>query len=358
MHLGSRLGADGSFSLWSEAFGEGFHSAAGALSEAQEKFVRPSQLERWRPGQGLVVVEVAVGTGTNTAALLQATAGLDLPLQWWGLEQDPQPLALALASECFRSQWPAPTLARLEDLVQSDRLLWGDGRQAITRLPAALQGGCDLVWLDAFSPRRCPQLWSLEFLAQLAALLRPQGRLITYSSAAAVRAALVAAGLQLASIAASDVEHDSQNLSRNVPQNHSQAVSQPWSSGTVASPTPLVDAWPLRSLTAMEWDHLHCAAAEPYRDPTGQASAATLLAERRVRQSQSTADSGSAWRRRWGVASGFCQGRGLAIGDGVIQQRAAQAHRHGAQDDRDQKGEEQLCNQIRPPINSEHDSEL
>jgi len=337
-HLGPRLGADGSFSLWSEAFGEGFHSAAGALSEAQEKFVRPSQLERWRPGQGLVAVEVAVGTGTNTAALLQATAGLDLPLQWWGLEQDPQPLALALASECFRSQWPAPTLARLEDLVQSDRLLWGDGRQAVRRSPAALQGGCDLVWLDAFSPRRCPQLWSLEFLAQLAALLRPQGRLITYSSAAAVRAALVAAGLQLASIAASDVEQ--------------------WSSGTVASPTPLGDAWPLRSLTALEWDHLHCAAAEPYRDPTGLASAATLLAERRVRQSQSTADSGSAWRRRWGVASGFCQGRGLAIGDGVIQQRAAQEHRHGAQDDRDQKGEEQLCNQIRPQINSEHDSEL
>jgi len=336
--LGPRCGADGSFSLWSEAFGEGFHSAAGALSEAQEKFVRPSQLERWRPGQGLVVVEVAVGTGTNTAALLQATAGLNLPLQWWGLEQDPQPLALALASECFRSQWPGATLSRLEALGRSERLLWGDGRQAISRLPAALQGGCDLVWLDAFSPRRCPQLWSLEFLAQLAALLRPEGRLITYSSAAAVRAALVAAGLQLASIAAS--------------------ASQQWSSGTVASPTPLGDAWPLRSLTAMEWDHLHCAAAEPYRDPTGQANAATLLAERRVRQSQSSAISGSAWRRRWGVASGFCQGRGLATEDGGSQQRAAQEHGLGARSDRDQKGEEQRCNQIRPQINLEQDSEL
>jgi tRNA U34 5-methylaminomethyl-2-thiouridine-forming methyltransferase MnmC len=336
--LGPRRGADGSFSLWSEAFGEGFHSAAGALSEAQEKFVRPSQLDRWRPGQGLVVVEVAVGTGTNTAALLQATAGLDLPLQWWGLEQDPQPLALALASECFRSQWPAPTLTRLEALVQSDRLLWGDGRQAITRLPAALQGGCDLVWLDAFSPRRCPQLWSLEFLAQLAALLRPEGRLITYSSAAAVRAGLVAAGLQLASIAASDPDQ--------------------WSGGTVASPTPLGESFPLRSLTAKESDHLLCSAAEPYLDPTGQASAATLLAERRLRQSQSRAVSGSAWRRRWGVASGFCQGRGLATEDGGSQQRAVQDHRFAAQGNRDQKGEEQRCNQIRAQINLEQDSEF
>jgi len=199
--LTPRCGADGSFSLWSGAFGEGFHSAAGALSEAQQKFVRPSQLERWRPGQELVVVEVAVGTGTNTAALLQAAAGLGLPVQWWGLEQDRQPLALALASDAFRSQWSEATLSRLEALGHSERLLWGDGRQAVSRLPAALHGGCDLVWLDAFSPRRCPQLWSLQFLARLAALLKPEGRLITYSSAAAVRGALVTAGLQLASIA-------------------------------------------------------------------------------------------------------------------------------------------------------------
>ena len=291
--LTPRSGADGSFSLWSSAFGEGFHSAAGALSEAQQKFVGPSQLERWRPGQELVMVEVAVGTGTNTAALLQAAAGLGLPLQWWGLEQDRQPLALALASEAFRSQWSEATLSHLEALVRSERLLWGDARQAVRRLPAALQGGCDLVWLDAFSPRRCPQLWSLEFLAQLAALLKPEGRLITYSSAAAVRAALVAAGLQLASIAAS--------------------ASEQWSSGTVAAPTALGESFPLRFLTAMEWDHLFSAAAEPYRDPTGLASAATLLAERQLRQSKSNAISGSAWRRRWGVASGFCQQSGLPI---------------------------------------------
>jgi tRNA U34 5-methylaminomethyl-2-thiouridine-forming methyltransferase MnmC len=314
--LTPRSGADGSFSLWSGAFGEGFHSAAGALSEAQQKFVRPSHLERWRPGQELVVVEVAVGTGTNTAALLQAAAGLGLTLQWWGLEQDRQPLDLALASEAFRSQWPEATVSRLEVLGRSERLLWGDGRQSVSRLPTALQGGCDLVWLDAFSPRRCPQLWSLEFLAQLAALLKPEGRLITYSSAAAVRAALVAAGLQLASIAAS--------------------VSEQWSSGTVASPRPLAESFPLRCLNAMEWDHLLCSAAEPYLDPTGQACSATLLAERQLRQSQSSAVSSSAWRRRWRVASGFPKQHGLAMQEGGSYQSAPQDHQHGAQTNRDQ----------------------
>ena len=198
--LGARRGADGSFSLWSAAFGEGFHSAEGAVREAREKFVRPSQLERWRSGQELVVVEVAVGTGTNTAALIEACSELGLALRWWGLEQDRRPLELALGSQAFRRQWSALTLARLQELSQSDQVLWGDGRQAVSRLPAALRGCCDLVWLDAFSPRRCPQLWSLDFLCQLASLLKPEGRLITYSSAAAVRSALRAAGLRLASI--------------------------------------------------------------------------------------------------------------------------------------------------------------
>jgi hypothetical protein len=42
-------GADGSFSLWSHSFGEGFHSGRGALREARETFLAPSQLERFPP---------------------------------------------------------------------------------------------------------------------------------------------------------------------------------------------------------------------------------------------------------------------------------------------------------------------
>ena len=338
--LGARVGADGSFSLWSAAFGEGFHSADGALSEAQEKFVRPSQLVRWRPGQELVVVEVAVGTGTNTAALIEACSMQGLSLHWWGLEQDRRPLELALASEAFRRQWSASTLVRLQVLSQSDRLLWGDGRQGVTRLPAALRGSCDLVWLDAFSPRRCPQLWSLDFLAQLAALLKPDGRLITYSSAAAVRSALVAAGLRLASISASASGNADTNANANPNANANAGAnaganapasvsSLPcggtahWSSGTVASPTSLPEAFPLRPLSPLEEDHLNCSAAEPYLDPTGQASAATLLAERLERQKRSSAVSAGVWRRRWGLDSGFSQASGFAI-----QQR--RGHQNGA----------------------------
>jgi hypothetical protein len=138
-----RQGADGSFSLWSPRFGEGFHSRRGALREARETFLAPSQLERFSPGQRLTVVEVCVGTGTNLALLLEGCVELGLELEWWGLELDPAPMQLALADPAFRSQWHPQTLQTLETLSErgcwqqgagSGRMLWGDARQTLPQL--------------------------------------------------------------------------------------------------------------------------------------------------------------------------------------------------------------------------------
>jgi tRNA U34 5-methylaminomethyl-2-thiouridine-forming methyltransferase MnmC len=205
--LRPQLGADGSFSLFSERFAEGFHAGAGALSEAWTKFVQPAQLERFIAGQKLRVVDVGFGLGTNSAALWEAAEARGLELEIWGLECDPHPLRLALAAPAFRRQWQANTVLKLENLLAQGRdgnalLLWGDGRRQLPELlgERQLAGQCDLVLLDAFSPQHCPELWSLEFLGKLALLLKPQGRLLTYCCAAAVRHSLRLAGLKLASI--------------------------------------------------------------------------------------------------------------------------------------------------------------
>lgn len=281
MALLPRHTRDGSFSLYSEEAGEGFHRLDGALAEARDTFLAPADLARFRRGDELRVVEIAVGTGTNTAALIEVTRRLGLGLRWRGLELERQPLELALADDGFRNQWSAEVLAELTVLVGEERLLWGDARQRIAALLAPEEGRAHLVLHDAFSPRRCPQLWSEEFLGSLARLLRPDGRLITYCSAAAVRASLRRAGLALA------------------------AIRRPgdvgWSGGTVASPTPLPESPWLRDLSPMELEHLASRAGLPYRDPDGLASAATILAARSREQEGSGAESGSRWQRRWGL---------------------------------------------------------
>jgi len=213
--LAIRSGADGSFSLWSETFGEGFHSGRGALREARETFLAPSQLERFRPGERLTVVEVCVGTGCNLALLLEACAARGIALEWWGLELDPRPLRLALAAEAFRRPWQPPTLSVLEQLLErgrwqgdfaSGRMLWGDARQTLAELVRERGGAMDLIWHDAFSPRRCPQLWTVELLGTAAALLAPEGRWISYSSAAAVRETLRLHGLHLVALDIQETE--------------------------------------------------------------------------------------------------------------------------------------------------------
>ncbi|MGB5133634.1 MAG: MnmC family methyltransferase [Prochlorococcaceae cyanobacterium] len=304
--LRTQGGADGSFSLWSERFGEGFHGPIGALSEARAKFVCPSQLERFSAGSRLVVVDVGFGLGTNSAALLEAATARGLTLDIVGLELDPQPLRQALASDSFRRQWHPGTVAMLGELLEQGvwggagstaRLLWGDARRRVGDLleQQQLAGRCDLVLLDAFSPQRCPELWSLEFLGSLAQLLRPDGRLLTYCCAAAVRRSLQLTGLGLASIQPPPQQGATVPCPRIAP----------WSYGTAASPAPLPmgsgpDS-PLRPLTPMEIEHLSTRAAEPYRDPGGQAGAAVILAARQRAQAASGARSTSAWRRRWGL---------------------------------------------------------
>jgi tRNA U34 5-methylaminomethyl-2-thiouridine-forming methyltransferase MnmC len=284
---------DGSFSLFSPAVGEGFHSGRGALAEAHTKFVQPAGLERWQSGQRLVVVDVCVGTGSNSAALLEATATAGLELEWWGLELDREPLRLALADGGFRSQWQPVALQQLQELGDGPQLLWGDARERLPELLNRRRGQVDLVLMDAFSPSRCPQLWSVEFLAGLAALLKPQGRLLTYCSAAAVRQGLLLAGLQLAAIAA---------------PSGLRAQRSDWSGGTAASPTALAGDPRLRPLSPMELEHLRTNAAEPYRDPSGHGSRSAILQERQRRQRQRLAagqvEPTGAWRRRWGLENG------------------------------------------------------
>ncbi|MFZ9148438.1 tRNA (5-methylaminomethyl-2-thiouridine)(34)-methyltransferase MnmD [Vulcanococcus sp.] len=306
--LEPRQTEDGSFSLFSHQVGEGFHSGRGALAEARQKFVAPAELERWSPGDTVRVLDVCFGTGCNTAALLEAAQQRGLRLEWWGLELDPEPLDLALSHGGFQQQWQPTSLAILEQLrlkgaasqptesswsdaaLGHGTLLWGDARQRLSELQERQRGCLDLVLMDAFSPSRSPQLWSVEFLSGLGSLLAPRGRLLTYCSAAAVRQALRLAGLEIASIAASS------GLRK---QKHD------WSGGTAASPSSLDGAALLRALSPMEEEHLQTNAAEPYRDPTHRGERSVILRERQKAQQQAMqaglVEATSSWRRRWGL---------------------------------------------------------
>ena len=296
--------ADGSFSLESERFNEAFHNSAGALNEARAKFAKPAELSRFVAGQRLAILDVCLGLGYNTAVILAALAEPPPALLWWGLELDRRPLQLALANPGFRNQWPQAVLQRLQaiqtsngwtdegindkgrlDAMSQGTQLWGDARAMLQHIPA--RQSFDLILQDAFSPQRCPELWTEEFLSALAGRLAPGGRLLTYSRSAAVRASLQRAGLLLYSLLPAPGERIG------------------WSSGTMAvKPGGICSetgpGW--RPLSVMEQEHLLTRAAVPFRDPDGEASSAEILTRRTLEQEQCKLEATNAWQRRWNMA--------------------------------------------------------
>jgi hypothetical protein len=68
---------------------------------------------------------------------------------------------------------------------------WGDARYTVTQLPEA---SFDLVFLDAFSTQRNSELWTVDFLRKLKAVMKPDAVLLTYCAALPVRSAMLEAG--------------------------------------------------------------------------------------------------------------------------------------------------------------------
>lgn len=58
----------------------------------------------------------------------------------------------------------------------------------------------NLIFLDAFTPSKCPCLWSYDFFVQLYSHLKKGGIILTYSSSASVRNGMIAAGFYIGNI--------------------------------------------------------------------------------------------------------------------------------------------------------------
>ena len=58
----------------------------------------------------------------------------------------------------------------------------------------------DLIFLDAFTPSKCPCLWSYDFFKLLFEHLETDGKILTYTTSASVRGAMVEAGFFIGNI--------------------------------------------------------------------------------------------------------------------------------------------------------------
>lgn len=202
---------DGSITLYSPRYQQGFRSRHGARSEAEVVFVRNSGVAaRLEAGLATRVLEVGLGAATNftLSAALALAHGTALHYHVW--EQEPLPVhAWQLAQ--LEQLAPAPLVAALLAARES----WGDaqrGRYHFHFAPVTLEvlvapiqtlplrtteALVDAIYLDPFSPEANPEAWTAPLLQRLAGYLASGGRMVSYSVRGSVRRALASAGLQV-----------------------------------------------------------------------------------------------------------------------------------------------------------------
>ena len=189
--------ADGSYTFYHPAYRQHFHSTAGAGSESDKKYLEPCRIrERLAGGATLQVLEIGFGMGFNAAALRRAVRETGCgTVHLVSLEADP---AVLRAAALLPEHPDRPMIESLlnhthfEDGAFQCDLIFGDARKS---LPDNIR--FDAVFLDGFSPDANPELWTLEFIADLKALLKTNGVLATYSSAYPVCGALLRNGFFL-----------------------------------------------------------------------------------------------------------------------------------------------------------------
>lgn len=202
---------DGSSTAFSARFSQAYSSRHGARSQAETVFVRGTATDRHPAPR---VLEIGFGLGHNLRATL-ALLHPKTPLEYRAFELFPVPSSVL--REVGESQevgdshdplWQATVDAwsafehagppgQLKVACPGRTLTVEHDDVSRAQLPTAWASA---VYLDGFSPRVNPELWTPRFCTRLAASLAPGGRLATYSAAGHVRRALSAAGLEVSKV--------------------------------------------------------------------------------------------------------------------------------------------------------------
>ncbi len=274
---------DGSFTFFSPEFNESFHSHYGAKQEALYKFVIPCKLpELATQTNSIKLLDICYGLGYNTAAALATIWQINpqCHIELMALELNENVPNQAIKSNLL-NEWnePIPELLSqlstdkyLKNELISAHIFYGDARVTIQEI-INRNFIADAIFLDPFSPPKCPQLWTVDFLKLVTKCINLNGILATYSCAASVRTALQLTGLKIGASA---------SVGRRSP-------------GTIAS----YNNPNLPPLSLQELEHLQTKASIPYRDIQLINTAEKILAKRLQEQSTSTLESTSQWKKRW-----------------------------------------------------------
>lgn len=274
---------DGSLTFYSPEFEETFHSKYGAKKEAFITHVKGCNLlEKARNQSSLKIIDICYGLGYNSAQAIDSIWSInpECRIEIMALEIDETVIFQAIENKLLNI-WDDYIVDLLTELANKKyvskhnlkvQLFVEDARVTMPKL-VHKNFKADAIFLDPFSPPKCPQLWTMEFFSLLAKCLNSKGKIATYSCSACVRKAFQLNGLYIG-------------------RNYVVGKRQP---GTVAS----FEQENLTPLSLREKEHLQTRASIPYRDPFLNDCKEVIVQRRKDEQIISVLESTSQWKKRW-----------------------------------------------------------
>jgi len=191
---------DGSHSLFVPEINECYHSRHGSIVEAEHVFIRNGLLAEDK--KQFNILEVGFGTGLNALLTAQKAKQKEIAVNYHGIELYP-------VSVDNYTQLNFTDLIGIDnsELLKLHDCIWEKehtihGFFKLTKNKIALENYTskmkfDIIYFDAFSPEKQPQLWNSEVFKNMYELLNKDGFLVTYCAKGVVKRTMQAVGFEI-----------------------------------------------------------------------------------------------------------------------------------------------------------------
>lgn len=188
---------DDSLTLWSEYFDENCHSTHGAYGETVFNYTQACGVDTRVKGSVFNILEIGFGLGMGLKATIEnASLCKESPIHFVSVELDKELIHWAI--ENIKIDGFDLSLLRFQndrfhfqnDCIRID-ILVGDARKTL-----AAWSSCQFhaIYQDAFSPKKNPTLWTVEWFELLKSLSTKDSIMATYCASVAVRKSMLEAG--------------------------------------------------------------------------------------------------------------------------------------------------------------------
>ena len=196
-----KITEDGSHTVFVDGLNEPYHSTHGALQESMHVFIKQGLLTVKQ--SSVRILELGFGTGLNTLLTLRESLSLNLDIFYHAVEKYPlrEGEYKLLNYEKILEDVPKGMLQRLHSCP------WGEAVQISDRFTLykeeadfrsmKLSPNINLIYFDAFSPDKQPELWTEEVICPIAQVSATDAILVTYSSKGNIRRTLSSCGFEV-----------------------------------------------------------------------------------------------------------------------------------------------------------------